>query len=782
MTLTLRGRWIDANGMGEPQEASSIRSAWRGIMAGEHVLICVAWPYANGPLHLGHVAGCYLPPDIQYRFERAMGNRVLMVSGSDEHGTPITVTAETQGITPQQVVDEYHEINLKALLDLGCSWSTSLDPRGSEYGGALFNRTTDPEHQRMVQENFQSLEQAGFFERKTTEQYYELNPDGSGRFLPDRYVEGTCPSCDATDARGDQCDACGATYEAVELKNPVSKMNPGAKVVIRETEHLFYRLDLFQDALEKHANHQEKVWKVNVREMTKQWLDMGLHPRAVTRDLSWGIPVPLEGDSWNGKCVYVWFEAVQGYSTCARIWAQQQAKDLPDGADAWKRWWHVSEDGTRPRHLYFLGKDNIPFHTIIWPALILGLNHAKKGLKSSDPIALPGPGEMALESNVPAMQYLMLAGGQFSKSRKHAVWLPSFLERYHPDTLRYYLSIVMPEFSDSDFNWPDFVAKINTELNANYGNFIHRVLTLGARLPHESGTSPFMDHDGHACVQPHKAHVEEAFADITQSLQRHRFKEALQQIMAVSQYGNQILQAAAPWKHLNGAQDGHEESIATLAFCWRISRFLGITTQPFMPTSAQQLWENLAQPAEVSLVPWDEAINWDSPLTWLEETPQPLFGRLDLEEILAVEQTLVEHDSEKQGVHGVKGGKKKKKGGKKMEKEIEGIAYVDFKTFLKVNLRVGKITSVEDHPDADKLYVVSLDDGTEGGRTICAGMKPYYAPDEMEGKLVVFVENLEPRKIRGIVSEGMMLAADDGTGRVRLVTIDGDISPGSEVR
>ena len=189
----------------------------------------------------------------------------------------------------------------------------------------------------------------------------------------------------------------------------------------------------------------------------------------------------------------------------ARIWAQQQAKDLPDGADTWKRWWHVSEDGTHPRHLYFLGKDNIPFHTIIWPALILGLNHAKKGLKSSDPIALLGPGEMALESNVPAMQYLMLAGGQFSKSRKHAVWLPSFLERYHPDTLRYYLSIVMPEFSDSDFNWPDFVAKINTELNANYGNFIHRVLTLGARLPHESGTSPFMDHDGHACVQPQSA-------------------------------------------------------------------------------------------------------------------------------------------------------------------------------------------------------------------------------------------------------------------------------------
>ena len=782
MTLPYRDCWPDTKPKGEPQEASSIRWVWRGMMAGEHVLICVAWPYANGPLHLGHVAGCYLPPDIQYRFERAMGNRVLMVSGSDEHGTPITVTAETQGITPQQVVDEYHEINLKALLDLGCSWSTALDPRGPEFGGALFNRTTDSEHKRMVQENFQSLEKAGFFERKTTEQYYELNENGSGRFLPDRYVEGTCPSCEATDARGDQCDACGATYEAVELKNPVSKMNPSAKVVIRETEHLFYRLDLFQNALEEHARNQEKVWKVNVREMTKQWLDMGLHPRAVTRDLSWGIPVPLSGDSWDGKCVYVWFEAVQGYSTCARIWAQRQADALPDGADTWKRWWNVAEDGTKPRHLYFLGKDNIPFHTIIWPALILGLNHAQKGLTTTDPITLPGPGELALESDVPAMQYLMLAGGQFSKSRKHAVWLPSFLERYHPDLLRYYLSIVMPEFSDSDFNWPDFVAKINTELNANYGNFVHRVLTLGARLPQHEGKSPFEGHDGHASVHSHKDHVERAFNDITTSLQRHRYKEALQQIMGVSQYGNQILQAAAPWKHLNGPQEGYEESIATLAFCWRISRFLAITTQPFMPTSAQQLWENLAQPSEVSLCAWDEAIDWESPLTWLEETPQPLFDRLDLEEILAVEQNLVEQDSEPDAVLGVKGGKKKKKGGKKMEKGIEGITYVDFETFMKVNLRVGKITRVEDHPNADKLYVVSLDDGTDSGRTICAGIKEYYSPEEMEGKLVVFVENLEPRKLRGVLSEGMMLAADNGEGAVRLVTIDGDISPGSQVR
>ena len=382
-------------------------------MSGEYVLICVAWPYANGPLHLGHVAGCYLPPDIQYRFERAKGNRVLMVSGSDEHGTPITVSAEQKGISPQEVVDEYHEINRQALLDLGCAWSPEIDPRGIEYGGALFNRTTDPKHKTMVQQNFSALEKAGLFERKTMEQYYELNEDGSGRFLPDRYVEGNCPACGEDGARGDQCDACGATYESVELKNPISKMNPDSKVEIRETDHLFYRLDLFQDALTAHAAERQSVWKSNVKAMTKQWLDMGLRPRAVTRDLSWGIPVPLDGEEWGGKCVYVWFEAVQGYSTCARIWSSDVAAGNahPDGADAWKRWWSIAEDGTVPRHLYFLGKDNIPFHTVIWPALILGLNHAAHGKTSTDPIEMPGPGDLALETNVPAMEYLMLAGG-----------------------------------------------------------------------------------------------------------------------------------------------------------------------------------------------------------------------------------------------------------------------------------------------------------------------------------------------------------------------------------
>ena len=269
-------------------------------MTEEYVLVCVAWPYANGPLHLGHVAGCYLPPDIQIRFERAKGNKVLMVSGSDEHGTPITVAAETLGVSPQEIVDKYHEINKKALIDLGCLWEPNIDPRGIEYGGALFNRTSDKRHHKIVSENFLKLLDAGLFEKKVMQQYYEVREDG-GRFLPDRYVEGDCPNCNESGARGDQCDACGVTYEAHELLNPKSKMNPEASIEIRDTEHFFYRLDFFQEVLEEHAKQRQGVWKPNVKAMTKQWLDMGLRPRAVTRDLEWGIPLPLEGDEWDGE-------------------------------------------------------------------------------------------------------------------------------------------------------------------------------------------------------------------------------------------------------------------------------------------------------------------------------------------------------------------------------------------------------------------------------------------------------------------------------------------------
>lgn len=743
---------------------------------GDHVLICVAWPYANGPLHLGHVAGCYLPPDIHARFERALGNRVLMVSGSDEHGTPITVSAEQEGIDPQDVVDRFHEINSKALLDLGCTWMPNIDERGVDYGGSLFNRTTDIEHKQRVQSNFKDLYDAGFFEMRTMEQYYELNPSGGGRFLPDRYIEGTCPICEADGARGDQCDSCGATYESSELRNPISKMNPTFDVEIRDTEHLFYRLDLFQEALQLHADQRQSVWKPNVRAMTKQWLDMGLRPRAVTRDLTWGINVPIDGDDWIGKCIYVWFEAVQGYLTCSQIWSEKYGED----SSAWEAWW-TNKEQSNPRHYYFLGKDNVPFHTVIWPAILMGLNHVRNGKTANDPIELPTIGDLHLEDNVPAMEYLMLAGGQFSKSRKHAIWLPSFLERFDPDTLRYYLSINMPEGHDTDFTWKEFVDRINNELIATYGNFVNRVMSLTARLPNE-GISPLLEFDDNVLHAEDIAFLDTLHSKITDSLKRHRYKEALRFAMNAAQHGNQMLQNAAPWKHLKSEEgtDGRHESLSSLAFGWRLCRYLAVVTQPFLPFSSQKLWAMLGLEGDAHLQSWNSALDWTVDICLTDENYQPLFKRLDLDEIVQQEQSLVEESKSSTIGHGVKGGKKEKKNMK--EEQPEGIAYLEFETFMEVELRVGKIVNVEDHPNADRLYVVKLDDGTDSQRTICAGIKEYYSSEDLMGKTVVFVANLKPRPLRGVVSEGMMLAADDGDGAVKLVTIDGDISTGSLVR
>ena len=757
-------------------------------VAREHVLICVAWPYANGPLHLGHVAGCYLPPDIQFRFERARGNRVLMVSGSDEHGTPITLTAEQMGVDPQEVVDRFHSLNTDALLALGCAWEPNIDPRGVEYGGALFNRTSDVRHKELVQQNFLELLDAGLFERREMQQYYEVRADGTGRFLPDRYVEGECPNCSAEGARGDQCDQCGTTYESTELINPKSKMHPAADIEVRDTEHFFYRLDLFQKALEQHTEDRWTDWKANVRSMTRNWLEMGLRPRAVTRDLEWGIDLPLEGDEWSDKCVYVWFEAVQGYYSCARIWAERHAADAGhiDGDAAWERWWRITDDGREPRHLYFLGKDNIPFHTIIWPAIIMGLNHAAAGNDSSTTPTLPGPGDLQLEQNVPGMEYLMMAGAQFSKSRGNTIPLTPFLERYGADALRYHLSINMPENHDTDFTWPDFVDKVNNELIATYGNFIHRVLTLAHRLNDGQDSNPLLSFDDPTLCSDECTKLEELHAAQTDSLTRHRFKEALRAAMSAAQFGNQMLQSAAPWEHMKGEIDARAQadSFARLALGWRLCRYLAITTQPFMPAQAQRVWESLGEVGQVSEAGWDDALDWSAALGWNPEVPQPLFQRLDLDEILAAERALAGDDSEDSdddSTQEVKDGMKDEHGSDEMDEAPEGTTWLDYSTFTQMELRTGRIESVEDHPDADNLYVIHVDDGSADGRTLCAGLKPFYSKDGMAGMTIVFVANLEPRKLRGILSEGMLLAAEDDDGNVRLVTVDGDISPGSSV-
>ena len=686
-----------------------------------------------------------------------------MCSGSDEHGTPITLSAEEMGISPQEVVDKYHEVNTQALADLGCSWINPVDPRGIEFGGALYNRTTDPMHKEIVQEVFTQLLDSGFLERKSMQQYCSVSKEGRVRFLPDRYVEGKCPVCSEDGARGDQCDSCGATYEAHELIDPRSKLDVESEIEVRDTEHFFLRLNDFQNSLEAHSSERNAVWKPNVRSMSKNWLNMGLRPRAVTRDIEWGIEIPLDGEEWGSKRIYVWFEAVQGYYTCARIWAERYAAPSghTDGIDAWKNWWLVPEEGEIPRHIYFMGKDNIPFHTIIWPAILMGLN-AKDASEVSH---VPVPGGMVLEDNVSSNEYLMLQGGQFSKSRRHGVWLPSYLERYDPDALRYYLSINMPETHDTDFRWDEYVDRVNNELIGTYGNFVHRVMTLAHRLQSDGG-NPLARYDNQESHQETIALVNEKVSSAIDSMERQRFKEALRSIMGIAQIGNSILQNAAPWKHLKGEESPESrKSLSSLALSWRICSCLAVCMRPFIPFSSERLWSMLGNESNIDAILLEDSMNGTEPLSWNPEAPNPLFTRLDLEEILESEESLSDSKDNDSSPSPENGGD-----------------YIDFEDFMKVEMRTGRIVSVEDHPNADKLFVITIDEGSDSTRTVCAGLKGHYEPSELEGLNVVFVANLEPRKLRGVMSEGMILAADDGEGGVRVLTTEGDILSGSRVR
>lgn len=718
----------------------------------------MAWPYANGPLHLGHVAGNCLPADIQYRYERARGRSVIMCSGSDEHGTPITVTAEQENVDPQEIVDRYHQINTQALIDLGCSWGTNIDPRGIDYGGALYNRTTDPRHKELVQEYFTKLKQSGFLKQQSMKQYCSINSEGITKFLPDRYVEGECPICGSDGARGDQCDECGSTYESSELVNPRSKMDPDAKIEIRDTEHFFFQLNQFQNELEKHSITKQKVWKPNVRAMTKNWLNMGLRPRAVTRDMEWGIELPLSENEWETKRIYVWFEAVQGYLTCSQIWSER----FSDNPDDWMKWWVKSDEGAEPKHIYFMGKDNIPFHTVIWPAIIMGLNSSNSGNPPSSDI---DSGELVLESNVPAMEYLMLQGGQFSKSRKHAVWLPSFLEHHNPDTLRYFLSINMPEGHDTDFRWEEYVDKVNNELIGTYGNFVHRVMTLSHRLDSENGTNPLLQYfDSSDHVETNEK-IQTLLESAIASMEKQRFKEALRSLMNISQIGNGLIQHSEPWKYMR-EEDSPEKSksLSTLAYCWKICRGLAITLRPFLPFQSDQLWSMLGEERNIDDILFEDSFNSDSDFYWNNEKPKPLFERLDIDDILEREKLIAGTDADK------------------LEVIEEDVNYIDFEDFMKVEMRTGKVVDIEDHPNADKLYVVTIEDGPDSTRTVCAGLKGIYQKEQLLGKQVIFVANLKPRKLRGIMSEGMILAADDGDGNVSVLTLDSEMPTGSQVR
>ncbi len=542
----------------------------------ERILIGVAWPYANGPLHMGHVAGCYLAADIFARYHRLKGNDVLMVSGSDQHGTPITLRAEQDGVSPQEVVDRYHSDFLRTWDRLGISFD-------------LFTTTGTDNHREVVQDIFLSLLDKGYIYTDTTPLPYCHT---CRRFLPDRYVQGKCPFCDCTDARGDQCDECGKPLNPEDLIDIRCRIT-GDTPEIRESEHFFLRLSAFQEQLLSWVREQ-RHWRPNVLNFTQRYLEDGLKDRAISRDLEWGVPLPVPG--YENKRIYVWFEAVIGYLSASKEWAARSGQP-----DAWKPFW-----GGDARAYYFIGKDNIPFHTIIWPAMLAGY------------------GGLDLPFDVPANEFLNLEGRQLSTSRNWAVWVPDYLDRYDPDPLRYYIAVTMPETSDSDFSWRDFVRRNNDELVATFGNLVHRVLTLTHRNFQGSVPQPG---ELEETSREMLAKAEHTLTAVGDSLHACHFRAALGYAMSLAQEANRYIDQREPWRT---ARTDPAATANTLWVLLSVINCLKTALLPFLPFSSQKLHALLGFSGDAADGGW----NWDGspdsmPPGQVMPAPAPLFDKLD---------------------------------------------------------------------------------------------------------------------------------------------------------
>ena len=622
-----------------------------------------------------------------------------MVSGSDMHGTPITVTAQQEGKTPEEVAMHYHAINSKSIEDMGISFD-------------LFSHTHTEEHFEAARWILETLDKAGYIEPRVSEEPYD---PVAKQFLPDRYVEGTCPHCDYESARGDQCDNCGKTLDSKELKNPRSKLNPDAKIEFRETEHLFFKLSEFRDPLLEWLSSGKDHWRSSVINFTRNWLQEGLIDRPITRDLEWGIDIQREG--YEKKRMYVWFEAVMGYYSASLHWAKNEGKP-----DLWKDWW----ENDSAEHYYFMAKDNIPFHTIIWPAMLSGCG-------------------LHLPHDVPANEYLLLDSTQFSKSRRHAVWMPDYLERYDPELLRYYLASIMPEQKDANFTWEDYVTRINNELIGNFGNLMHRVISFAHKnfpdgLSSSESTIPALNDK-----------ISEVHQRVAEALEACKFKRALQAIMELSQAGNIELNDAAPWKQVKDDRDACEASLVTFL---NLCRSLSVMMTPFLPKSSQKAWEYLNQEGKIDSHGWDSALEFKTEFKL--QQPLPLFSKLNMEEILEKEMPPEE------------------------ENELANVKpEITFDDFKKLDIRIVTVEKVEEHPNADKLWLLDVNFGGPT-RRIVTGLRGIYESDDLLGKKIAVLVNLAPAKFRGEDSNGMLLAAE-GNDIVSLLQPDKEIEDGSEV-
>ena len=686
--------------------------------------ITAALPYTNGPIHIGHLAGVYVPADIYARFQRMQGKDVAFVCGSDEHGVPITIKAKKEGVSPQDVVDKYHKIIKQSFRDFGISFDN-------------YSRTSAKVHHKTASEFFKKLYDAGKFTEETTQQLYDEEAE---QFLADRFVVGTCPKCGYEESYGDQCEKCGTSHNATDLINPKSTFS-GSKPVLKETRHWFLPLDQYESWLKEWIlEGHKKDWKPNVYGQVKSWIDDGLRPRAVTRDLDWGIPVPVEGA--EGKVLYVWFDAPIGYISSTKEWAEKTGRD-------WEPYWKDEDT----KLLHFIGKDNIVFHCIIFPAM------------------LKAEGSYILPDNVPANEFLNLEGNKLSTSKNWAVWLHEYLEEFpgQQDVLRYALTANAPETKDNDFTWKDFQARNNNELVAIFGNFINRVVVLTNKYYDGSVPKPgeFSEVDEQTLAEL-KAYP----AVIASSIDRYRFREAQGELMNVARLGNKYLADEEPWKLIKT----DEERVKTIMYvALQIASALATLSEPFLPFTAEKLKRMLDHGKSSS----EATINTGGATPEISEENEweqiggdaellPAGHQIGKAELLfsKIEDEQIQKQLDK--LEATKAANLADN--KKAEPQKETATFEDFS---KMDLRVGTIVEAAKMPKANKLLVLKVDTGLDV-RTIVSGIAESFKPEDIIGKKVTVLVNLAPRKLRGVESEGMILMTENASGKLVFLNPDED--------
>ena len=714
-------------------------------MADTPILVTAALPYANGPLHIGHIAGAYLPPDLYVRYQRLKGRDVVFICGSDEHGAAIFMQAMKEDVEPQAIVDRYHEQIQEAFKGLGIAFD-------------YYGRTTSDTHRETSQAFFRTLERARIFNRKTQQQLFD--PE-AGLFLADRFIRGTCPVCDYEEAYGDQCESCGSALSPSELIDPKSTVS-GAEPETRETTHWYLPLGNLQPRLEAWIATKPD-WKPNVRGQVGSWFNDGLSDRAMTRDLPWGVPVPDEVDGdVDGKVLYVWFDAPIGYISATKEWAAGQGDP-----ELWRRYWQIHEDGTAPDLLHFIGKDNIVFHTLIFPALLMAHNEADAD----------GP-QWTLPANVPANEFLNLEGKKLSTSRGWAVWVHEALEVFSPDVLRYGLAVALPETKDTDFSWADFQARVNGELADVLGNFVNRALSFAGRFA-EGVVPEFIDpsDDDRAVLDA----LSEFPERIGKAYEQFRMREAVQETMALARLGNKYFNDAEPW---HTRESDPQACANTIHVVLQLCASLAVLMDPILPHSARRLRTMLNLEGVRSSEPGgtEAPIMWDDAGFRLLSSGDPLgepailFEKITdetveaqralLEDRAAASEATAETSSETSG-----------------EPDTAPYAPVAdtimFDDFTKLDFRSGKVLAAEPHPNADKLLRLDIDLGFEQ-RQILAGVRGHVEPEDLIGRNVIVVANLAPRTIRGLESQGMLLFAENRDGEFLPVFTEAE--PGSTVK